>query len=175
MGSIRILFLLVQVIAQITFAPRSSAYQLSSPSNQPKSSAEEPSLKPVATVANPSVACPRRSEESPKAHAKRNLDGCLICLQSSDGGKIESSLACNHQFHKACLQSWREREGDSATCPKCQDLLPKPDPPAESSVVLMQVGHCSPCKHTFRLEENQLYMCPKCKRCNIKVYLAAEK
>jgi len=166
MGSIRILFLLVQVIAQITFAPRSSAYQLSSPSNQPKSSAEEPSLKPVVTVPNPAVACRRQSEESPKAHAKRNLDpefeGCTICLQPWDEGQIDTSLPCNHQFHKNCLDKWRARRQESATCPLCRKLLPKPA--AESSDNLGSCPNCFYDKLQWTRQLNPRPYCPRCFR-----------
>ncbi|KAI8911067.1 hypothetical protein EDD86DRAFT_204310 [Gorgonomyces haynaldii] len=51
--------------------------------------------------------------------AKKDTDGCFICLQQKRSGKIEmpKTLDCGHVFCYYCITSWQMSH---TTCPKCQ-------------------------------------------------------
>lgn len=44
-------------------------------------------------------------------------DRCSICLESLSNGCDLTSLKCNHNFHKDCVESWLVKKG---TCPYCR-------------------------------------------------------
>jgi len=135
---IRILFLLFQVIAQIASAPSLEACQLSSPSSQPKASAEEPLLKAVDSVPGPVVVLRRRSE-LPKTHAKRSLEKCGICSSSlAENGPTRRLPDCRHEYHSVCFQQFL-LDDKPDECPNC-----RPQDPPESNDIVYDVK-CDRC------------------------------
>ncbi|XP_020703445.1 E3 ubiquitin-protein ligase RNF149-like [Dendrobium catenatum] len=49
---------------------------------------------------------------------------CSVCLQGLENGREEVSqiVACNHLFHRACLERWL-LVGMGSTCPLCRSTL----------------------------------------------------
>jgi hypothetical protein len=45
---------------------------------------------------------------------------CSICLEDYQSGESVSSLACDHLFHKKCLEEWLKHKNE---CPLCRTEL----------------------------------------------------
>ena len=55
---------------------------------------------------------------------------CTICCADIKEGDKIYKLACEHTFHKACIDPWLEK---SSECPNCRgDVYRKPDPKPET-------------------------------------------
>ena len=67
----------------------------------------------------------------PKAAAREPLLGsdddvsesCAICLSEYEEGEELRALPCKHVFRRECIDSWISRQGISATCPLCKQLI----------------------------------------------------
>lgn len=47
-------------------------------------------------------------------------DVCPVCLDEFEDARSIEKTACGHRFHTSCLETWRERHPDRATCPTCR-------------------------------------------------------
>ena len=50
-------------------------------------------------------------------------DSCAICLGDFDEGEEVRLLPCMHEFCRACIDPWIERQGLAASCPLCKRRL----------------------------------------------------
>lgn len=55
-------------------------------------------------------------------------DVCGICLEGMPTASTTRKTACNHRFHRKCLNKWchsRKMTDTEATCPMCKRPIPK--------------------------------------------------
>jgi len=120
---------LIRILLLIASASILFAYELSSPSSQPKLSAEESPLTAVSGFPDQVLVLQRRSQ-LPKTHAKRNLarEHCRICKGAFAANADTESLGenCGHVFHPLCAKQWRTSllaEDKPLECPGCVSSL----------------------------------------------------
>lgn len=53
-----------------------------------------------------------------------NHTSCAICQEDFAAGEAGSKLACNHHFHKDCLDPWLNNNALRPTCPTCRAEAP---------------------------------------------------
>ena len=58
----------------------------------------------------------------------RPLETCSICYEVVEKG-VNKITACNHEFHRKCLEKWLETNN---TCPLCRFKLYESDSESES-------------------------------------------
>lgn len=50
-------------------------------------------------------------------------ESCAICLSEYEDGEELRVLPCKHVFRRECIDSWIMRQGISASCPLCKQLI----------------------------------------------------
>lgn len=50
-------------------------------------------------------------------------ESCAICLSEYEDGEELRLLPCKHVFRRECIDAWITRQGVSASCPLCKQLI----------------------------------------------------
>eukprot|EP00908_Phaeocystis_cordata_P015804 Transcript_26994.p2 GENE.Transcript_26994~~Transcript_26994.p2 ORF type:complete len:294 (+),score=105.79 Transcript_26994:92-973(+) len=59
-------------------------------------------------------------------------ESCAICLSEYEEGEELRVLPCKHSFRRECIDAWISRQGISASCPLCKQIIvPSAAPPEE--------------------------------------------